>query len=352
MKGGGFYNTHSSPQRAAMEHCLPWLLDAINDLELSADQPVRLLDVGCSQGANSVAMLQQVIEKLRACGAPCIQPSLADLPSNDFNSVFEKLFPDGENCFGSSDVLPAVIGGSAYERLVPAKSLQIATTFNMLGWRREHPKGRIPNTVGAFLPTPYGPQDDSIDPALVDAVNAEAKPDLVYFLRARAAELIPGGKMLVQIFGSSDDGGSTAHGWLDALNDVIREMITEGILCQQAFDDFLFPCLWRKLDDLLEPLEQVEDLRTAFTIEKSASWEVPTDFTERFAETGDVQQWAEDYIGLLRAVTETTLADLFPIPQRTELMDDVYNRVKARFISDPVRYQFHFYSIAVLLTRN
>ncbi|WP_269538847.1 hypothetical protein [Cerasicoccus fimbriatus] len=353
MKGGGYYNAHSTPQHDAMYGCLPWLLEAVASMKLPADKQLRTLDVGCSQGANSVDMLKQLVAKLREAGATSIQPSLADLPSNDFNSVFENLFPGGDNVFGGTDVLPAAIGGSAYERLAPTQSLHVVTTFNMLGWRKQPPVTRLRNTIAAFHPTPYAePHGPQADPAAIDAAVAEAKPDLVDFFRARAEELVPGGKMLVQIFGSSDDGGNTAHGWLDALNDVLFSLIDEGKLTQQAMDDFTFPVVWRTLAELKEPLENEPDLRAAFTIEKADSWEVPVDFNVRYEESGNLQNWAHEYTEVFRAVTETTLAGIFPEETCEALIDEVYKRIETRFAEDPVRYQFHFYSIAVLLTRN
>ncbi|WP_309386136.1 hypothetical protein [Cerasicoccus frondis] len=353
MKGDGYYNAHSAPQLASINDCLPWLLNSLEDLQLPQDKQIRTLDVGCSQGGNSVEMLQQLIPSLRERGAASIQPSLADLPSNDFNSVFAKLFPGGVNILGD-DVLPAVIGGSAYERLAPANSLHVVTTFNMLGWRKDKPVGPLHNTVGAFLPTPYAKpeQGAEINPDEVAAVHAQAAGDLVSFFKCRAEELVSGGKMLVQIFGRNDEDGSVAHGWLDALNDVIRAMIAEGKCTQQALDDFIFPVVWRKLDELLEPLTTNDELRRAFTIERSASWEVPVDFNQRYAESGDVLKWAHEYMEVFRAVTETTLAHLFPEADRTQRLEEVYQRIVQLFAHDPVRYQFHYYSIAVLVTRN
>ena len=52
MRGGGFYDAHSSGQRAAMDEFLPWIVEAMADLPLpTSGSPVTLLDLGSSEGA-------------------------------------------------------------------------------------------------------------------------------------------------------------------------------------------------------------------------------------------------------------------------------------------------------------
>lgn len=67
MKGGGYYNTHSYVQRAALDAFLPWIEDAIADLPLSSDVslPLGLLDLGSSEGRNAIHAMMRISEILR-----------------------------------------------------------------------------------------------------------------------------------------------------------------------------------------------------------------------------------------------------------------------------------------------
>jgi len=70
------------------------------------------------------------------------------------------------------------------------------------------------------------------------------------------------------------------------------------------------------------------------------------------ANTGDKAKWARSYTGFLRAFTETILSSALPgnLPQ-ADLVDKIYRQVDQRLTSDPDRYEFHYISVAVLLTR-
>jgi cyclopropane-fatty-acyl-phospholipid synthase len=60
MKGEGFYDQNSSPQWAAIEAVLPWLKTAVSQWELpDSGSPVVVIDYACSEGRNSIAMIDQ-----------------------------------------------------------------------------------------------------------------------------------------------------------------------------------------------------------------------------------------------------------------------------------------------------
>src|SRR5262245_25069567 len=62
MKDGGFYDRNSSPQWNSIAAVLPWLIEALGNLEISDSQaPIALADFGCSEGANSIRALQPIV---------------------------------------------------------------------------------------------------------------------------------------------------------------------------------------------------------------------------------------------------------------------------------------------------
>ena len=60
------------------------------------------------------------------------------------------------------------------------------------------------------------------------------------FYRARAAELRPGGRLLVQVFGRNDE-QSTTYGILDGLSDALLDMVDDGHLGRDVCESFVFP---------------------------------------------------------------------------------------------------------------
>jgi len=65
MKGGGFYDQHSSAQQAASDALSAWLDEAVATLTLPAARPpIVLLDLGSSEGRNALGVMQRAIAGL------------------------------------------------------------------------------------------------------------------------------------------------------------------------------------------------------------------------------------------------------------------------------------------------
>jgi hypothetical protein len=88
MNGEGFYDQHSSPQKAANELVLPWLEDTIGRMDLPDVTPIVAVDHGCSEGRNSIAAMQRIAGALRGRTSRPIQVVHSDLPTNNFNQLF------------------------------------------------------------------------------------------------------------------------------------------------------------------------------------------------------------------------------------------------------------------------
>ena len=202
MVGHGFYNQHSAPQMAAIDYVLPWLDAACSSLPLSDSSPtVGLADFGCSEGRNSIAVMKRFATALREHTSKPIQTIHSDLPTNDYTELFTNLRPGGRAVFESAETYSAVVGGSMFDQLLPPRSIHLATTFNAIGFLSRRPIDRLSHYI-----LPNGPSArrgvGSVSEADRDAFAAQAQADLESFLLARAAELVTGGKLLVQVFGS------------------------------------------------------------------------------------------------------------------------------------------------------
>lgn len=354
MKGGGFYDAHSDEQRAALDEFLPWLEEAVGKLSAPAGSRAcwSLLDVGSSEGANALHAMNRVIAVLRRNSVHPVRVFFDDLPTNNFNQLFTNLFPAGNQGLPGSNIFPAAIAGSAYGQLVPAQSLDVVTTFNMLGWLDEKPAAGLPHYILPMGPSPHaGRAGVSVSDDEREPFRAQAARDLHRFYAARAEELVRGGKALVQVFGR-DTNYSTADGIYDVLSDAMLDEVQSGHLPKDVYERLVFPVYFRTTEELAAPLKADEALQKAFRIDHLASREVPVPFNRAFFESGDRTAWAASYTGFLRAFTEAVLTATLPgSSSRSDAVDRIYRRVAERLAAEPARYEFHYISVAVLLTR-
>jgi hypothetical protein len=281
-----------------------------------------------------------------------VQLFFDDLPTNDFNHLFANLFPKGRSVFSHAGVFPAAIGGSAFGQLMPPQSLDVATTFNAIGFLEKRPDAPLPNYIVPVRPGPNAPRNRvSVTESECEPFRQQAAADLRNFLLARAEELAHGGKLLVQVFGR-DETHSTSCGIYDVLSDAVLDEVEAGRLAREVYQQLIFPIYFRTLDELAAPVKTDEELRKAFHMDHLGSREVPMPFNEAVAATGDRSAWARSYTGFLRAFTEAILAAALPTGvKKPEILERVYRRVEERLFENPSRYEFHYISIAMLLTR-
>lgn len=354
MKGAGYYDAHSSEQRAALDAFLPWLEEAIADSPIPSDRQTSfaLLDIGSSEGGNAIYAMNRLINALRCVADMPIWVFFNDLPTNDFNHLFANLFPDGTAALSGTNIFPCAIGGTAFGRLVPPRSLHIATTFNAIGFLDIKPDARLPHYILPMGPGPLAPREGiSVTENERAPFRLQAENDLYRFYTARAEELVSGGKLLVQIFGR-DESFSTSYGIYDVLSDAVLDCVEEEILPRKVYEELIFPIYFRTIEELVTPLETDEQLAKAFRVEKAESREVSVPFNVTLADTGDEATWARSYTGFLRAFTEAILASALAgnLP-RADTLDRIYQQVEQRLGADPARYEFHYISVAALLTR-
>lgn len=354
MKGDGFYDAHSKEQRAAMDAFLPWIEQAIVDLPTPSNDQTSfvIMDIGSAEGRNAIYAMNRLTHKLRDISDLPICVLFDDIPSNDFNSLFSNLFQSGKAGLSDTNVFPYAVGGTAFNSLVPPQSLHIATTFNAIGFLDTKPKTRIPNYILPMGPGPQAPRNGvTVTESEREPFRLQAESDLLNFYHARAKELVTGGKLLIQVFGR-DENLSTSYGIYDVLNDAVLDFVEQGKLPRETYEELIFPIYFRTIEELISPIETDKTLARSFHVEKSENLEIPVPFNKRLADTGDEKQWAQSYTGFLRAFTEAILVAALPGERcNREILDQIYQHVESRLSDDPARYEFHYISIGVLLTR-
>lgn len=351
MKGGGFYDLHSSPQLSAISAVLPWLEQALNQTEFSGTAgPIVVIDYGSSEGRNAILAMQRVAAAIRRKSSRPFQMFFSDLPTNNFNTLFVNL-ATADWAGHERQVYPAAVGGSMFRQLLPGGTVTIATTFNSLGFLEHKPDVEIPNYIlpmGPSRPRPGAEVSESIKKVYA----AQAARDLIAFYRARADEMVSGGTLLAASFGIGDR-HRCCDGIYDVLNDALVDLRDAGRLHPEALRRLVFPIYFRTQEELLAPLaEGASPVAGAFRVERAGNMEVPVPFVERWKESGDLTRYAAEFASFLSAFTEPILRQAFADDIDLDaLIRAVYERVEARVRADPAAYEFRYVQVAALLTR-
>lgn len=163
---------------------------------------IKVADLGCSSGENTLLVMSEIVNTIitlyqqNSKNLPEINCCLNDLPDNDFNTTF-KLVPSfhelvkmdvKDKCFISG------VPGSFYSRLFPSKSLHFVHSSLCLHWLSKVPVGLEDNKRNVYLRSPCPPN-------VYMSYLTQFKNDFSLFLRLRAEETEPNGRMALTFVG-------------------------------------------------------------------------------------------------------------------------------------------------------
>jgi hypothetical protein len=242
------------------------------------------------------------------------------------------------------------VGGSFYGPLLPPGTVHLATCFNSIQWLDQLPSVPIPDYVAYRRPHPSR-LGLAASPEATVAFKGQAEQDLVRFLECRAHELVSGGKLLLASPGDTEQ-IRMCDGFSDVLNDARLDLVAAGRLEREQYERLTMPVYCRTVAELLAPLEMEDSpARGKFVIDRAESLEVPTPFFVEFRR-GNVAAYADAYTCFMRAVTESVVKAALQQPEcEEEIVESLYERIRARLLVEPERYLFRYILVAALLTR-
>ncbi|WP_434051155.1 MAG: hypothetical protein RDA78_17790 [Roseibium sp.] len=351
MTGHGYYDANSRTQWNAIEAVLPILDSAAAQFPLQDEGVITFADYGCSEGRNSVAVMERALRTALPRTELPVQTVHSDLPTNDFGTLFLNLRPHGQSVFGSDRVFSSAVGGSMYDQLRPDRSVHLATTFNAIGFLSRRPVATLPGYI-----LPNGPSAVRGNGFVTEdekaAFSAQARRDVEDFLEVRARELVPGGQLLVQVFGATAD-ARTSDGLYDLLNDAVLEFVQTGEIDRETYARYYQPVYMRRLEELTGPvLETGCKSAGLFDLNQARDYEITVPFVEQYRKDGDLDAYVAAYVHFFRAFTEAVLTNALPdTPERNGLVERIYARAEAILKEAPDLYPFRYLAVAMLLTR-
>ncbi|KAL6283714.1 hypothetical protein ACE6H2_014643 [Prunus campanulata] len=169
MKGGKGELSYANNSKSQAKHArsmLPLLKETLDRVQLSSrEAPFVVVDLGCSSGSNTIYIIDVIIKHMakryEALGyhPPEFSAFFSDLPSNDFNTLFQFL-PPMANHGGSMEetvaddihrsYFAAGVPGSFYRRLFPSRSIDVFHSAFSLHWLSQVPESVLDKKSAAY----------------------------------------------------------------------------------------------------------------------------------------------------------------------------------------------------------
>jgi len=313
------------------------------------------MDYGCGPGHSALDSVAPVIEAYRRIdpgGSIVIRHS--DQAGNDWNSLIALVFgPDGYQRDGSTTRTEAV-PGSFYTQLAVSGSVALGTCFAASHW--------LSRALSLYSPGTVWFADLEGEARMEFAALARA--DWTRFLRCRAAELRPGGMLIVSTLGSVPDDReingvrASARKLYRAIFDVASQMVADGLLEALALDRFVFPLWFPTAEEACAPINGEPDLKEAFEIIEASVTPAPVHPHDVYEDSlSDPESYARLYAGYIRGFGESTLRlHLFgpsakSAPQVDRLTEEFFGRLTRYYQAEPGRHASETLIVTLVVRR-
>ncbi|XP_057842376.2 probable methyltransferase TCM_000168 [Cryptomeria japonica] len=267
-QGEGSYAQNSLHQSECLHFLQPFLKECISNMKITPVERFCIADLGCSAGPNTLFIAESISkviqDKCMVMGSPVpeLQVFFSDLPSNDFNLLFQSLPPppkgdkeeeededsnekNGCRIKTRCNYFVAGVAGSFYNRLFPKNSLHFVHSSFSLHWLSQVPPEIEDKKLkswngGRVHISKEGPVE------IGEAYLGQFKKDVHNFLRARSDEVVRGGCMFICIGGRPDacddprDQGPSRF-TRDTLNATLNDMVIQGMIKEEERDSFNLP---------------------------------------------------------------------------------------------------------------
>ncbi|XP_059293161.1 probable methyltransferase TCM_000336 [Lycium ferocissimum] len=282
------YSRNSSLQKKASDKVKHITLESVEEVYVATKpKSIGIADLGCSSGPNTLSNIKDILDKIETASRNTIQKSapefrvfLNDLPTNDFNAIFQALPEfhewlkqkrnDQENG-GTSNIYVAAYPGSFYGRLFPDHCLHFIYSSYSLHWLSRVPPGLYDEQGNSLNKNSIYISEHS-PPEVSEAYFDQFQEDFSLFLNSRSDELVSGGKMVLILLGRE---GSThvdrgnAFFW-KILYQALSNLISKGEVEKEKLDSyevhFYAPCK--------EEIEEVARENECFEVERLEMFEI------------------------------------------------------------------------------
>ncbi|KAF8011426.1 hypothetical protein BT93_J1901 [Corymbia citriodora subsp. variegata] len=325
------YAENSKIQTVYLSRTMPVLHASLLDFcnkELPAT--VAIADLGCSSGPNTLLAISKSMSIIHntCCqlgrSPPQFSVFLNDLPSNDFNTIFNSL-PEfqkrirEENGHNFGPCYIAGVPGSFYGRLFPAKSLQFVQSSTSLHWLSQVPVELSDRSNKALVNKGKIYISRTSPLGVVEAYLNQFRRDFSSFLRSRSEEIAPGGHMVLTFGGRRVANPSTDESCLlwDYLGLAFQDLVSQGLIEEEKLDSYNTPYYEPYVEDVRAEIER----EGSFTLDRLEIIVAPWDGVNG-GHKYDRRKTAEMMAKAIRAVNESMIKSHFG----SQILDSLFER--------------------------
>jgi hypothetical protein len=324
MEGHGAYNRSSRVQAAGSSPALALLDQAARQVPLvTTPEPIVIVDYGSSEGHNSlapvtvaIAILRERIGRERA-----ISVVHTDLPGNDFGALFQTLASDQESYLRDDPrVFASAVGRSFYEQILPDSTVTLGWSSWAVQWL-----SRVPALIPDQVQVAY-----SRDAGVRSAFYQQAADDWRCFVVHRAAELRPGGRLVVLSMALDDHGDFGYKPCVVAIYGAVLDLLDEGFITKEEAQRMVIPTVGRSRQDFTAPFAETGSL-AGLTLEEIDIFYGEDRIWTEFQSHRDAGLYAARWAAFSRASVCPTLAA--SLDDKEVRAAEFIDRMEARMIA-------------------
>ncbi len=361
MKSGGYYSARTKGAKDVIDNAAPLVLSAVEALDLGGNlggdpsRPICLADFGAADGGTSMEMIGRAVAALRA-KAPerPVVLTYTDLPSNDFSQVFRNTQGNGsagDHLTGQDQLFVFASGTSFYRQVLPRASLNLGFSATAMHWITGTPCP-IRDHVHAV-----GAQGRELA-----AFTEQGMQDWATILRHRAAELVPGGRLVLVNFCIDEEGrylGNTGGAnMFDTFNFLWQRLRDDGAITAREYQNTNFPQFYKTVEQFRAPLDDPHGpLRAAgLSLEHIETRVVPCPYKAEYLANGDLDAFAPALVGTLRSWSETVfmngLDPTSPAARRHSVVERFYKSYEDEIRAAPEDHAMDYVHVYMTIAKD
>lgn len=327
MTRGGAYSLATLGAKDVIDGAWPLVREAIEQIPDRPSSAFTFSDMGTADGGTSFEMIGDAVGAIRERFPDRdVQIVYTDQPRNDYNAIFRMVHGlTGQasylDRFDNVHVLASAT--SFYEPILPTGTLDLGFSATAMHWLSRKPCD-IPDHVHAVGAT---------GPSLTEFQGQAAK-DWEAILLCRAAELAPGGRLVLVNFGVDDEGrylGNTGGvNMFDTFDAIWRGFVSNSTITEAEYGAMTLPQYYKSVQEFRAPLDDSESQvsRAGLSVEHCETRVVPCPFAADFRNHGDAERFAAEYVPTLRSWSAATfraaLSPDRPDDERDRIIDGFY----------------------------
>uniref|UniRef100_A0A8I6YA82 Uncharacterized protein n=1 Tax=Hordeum vulgare subsp. vulgare TaxID=112509 RepID=A0A8I6YA82_HORVV len=345
--GENSYAANSRTPMKAIRENMPLLQKAVEQVytSLSPASVMVIADLGCSSGPNALLIVAEVLGMISDCNQKTnekrdmeLQFFLNDLPSNDFNLVFQSLDQfhnvtrkEEGNEAAAAPYFIVGVPGSFYTRLFPKQSVHLFHSSYSLHWLSKVPEEL---SSGNYLNEGNIHIGKTTPPLVANVFREQFQIDFELFLQLRSKELMTGGRMLLTFLGRKSE-EMLMHGEIgimwELLSESLQSLVLKGRVEKEKLDSFNLPLYAPSMEEVKVVINRIGLFHIEHMGPVAFSWDPQDDDTDDDHEVLDPANSGTNVSKSIRSVLEPLIAGHFGEDILDELFV-VYASVVAKYL--------------------